>query len=401
MFTDDTTWLCLPSQLSQCQPCIGRQRRSQNGRHVNGAYREMADQEALVHGVDVTWQGGDKRPLCTLSNGTATGHDFVSVVEPAAMNSVAEQNHEGGDEGIGMCCHGEITTIITNGDDTGDNNNDAGRAGDDDCDADSGCSSSLLSPPPGPLFINVADDLMFSGKFPVSPNSPEQDEFCIDRGSLIRSSSLRTAKTPPGTPSRKKAVRFADAMGLDLESVRHILKGDGPPKIPGRVMDSYRSAADEPASGPLLNFDLLMPAKYLAASFSQPGASFGFLDRVQEKKVCLENCIVMERTASVTIRVANIAFHKAVLIKYTMDGWATSRESNATYITGSCDGPSDRFTFSLSAPPGFPVGSKIEFCIQYIANDQFYWDNNYGVNYQIECYASQVGKGLDPSLMHF
>jgi hypothetical protein len=47
---------------------------------------------------------------------------------------------------------------------------------------------------------------------------------------IQRSSSLKTGKTPPGTPGRKKIVRFADVLGLDLADVRTFL--DEIPNVP-------------------------------------------------------------------------------------------------------------------------------------------------------------------------
>ena len=65
----------------------------------------------------------------------------------------------------------------------------------------------------------------------------EDREFDFLKAEPIkRSTSLKTNKTPPGTPSRKKVVRFADALGLDLESVRHILNLEAPPKIPSTAL---------------------------------------------------------------------------------------------------------------------------------------------------------------------
>ena len=68
-------------------------------------------------------------------------------------------------------------------------------------------------------------------------SSFEDREFDFLKAEPIkRSTSLKTNKTPPGTPSRKKVVRFADALGLDLESVRHILNLEAPPKIPATAL---------------------------------------------------------------------------------------------------------------------------------------------------------------------
>lgn len=61
-------------------------------------------------------------------------------------------------------------------------------------------------------------------------------DFLKTQPPIKRSTSLKSNKTPPGTPSRKKVVRFADALGLDLESVRHILNLEAPPKIPATAL---------------------------------------------------------------------------------------------------------------------------------------------------------------------
>lgn len=351
----------------------------------------MQDVDSVTEDTaDVTWRCGTKQSLSIMSNGTDTEvTEHRNRQKPPAIIMDSWEDPHVGDEGIGMCCNGEVQ------------GNERTAEEDGECDADSGCSSSLLSPPPGPLFINVDDSLQFPVKFPVSPNSPlQEDEFRIERAELIRSSSLKAAKTPPGTPGRKKVVRFADAMGLDLESVRHILQADGPPKVPTRVMESFRDQElPEVNTSDILALET--PGKYLTPTFPHPGASFGFLDRVHERKVCLENCMITDRTIAITVRVANIGFHKSVFVKYTLDNWATNFNTRATYVLGSCDGPTDRFTSSICVPSDFPDGSTVEFCIQYVVNDQSYWDSNYGPNYQIVCCASQYSGGMDPTMFHF
>ena len=79
-----------------------------------------------------------------------------------------------------------------------------------------------------------------------SSNSFEDREFDFLRSEPVkRSTSLKTTKTPPGTPTRKKAVRFADALGLDLESVRHVLNLDAPPEIPGSALKDLKVGVEE------------------------------------------------------------------------------------------------------------------------------------------------------------
>jgi len=95
-----------------------------------------------------------------------------------------------------------------------------------------------------------------------------------------------------------QAVRFADALGLDLESVRHILDVSDAPSI-----GLGRSTAADVASAPRLR---------LVARFSEPGTSADFLRRVQERKVSLEEISVNNDSVSGVVRVANIAYHKQV-----------------------------------------------------------------------------------------
>ena len=75
----------------------------------------------------------------------------------------------------------------------------------------------------------------------VSPTATRENftpdsEFDFLQQKVKRSSSLKTSKTPPGTPDRKKVVRFADALGLDLEDIRTVMNSQDPPHIPASAM---------------------------------------------------------------------------------------------------------------------------------------------------------------------
>ena len=205
-------------------------------------------------------------------------------------------------------------------------------------------------------------------------------EFLVNEP-VRRSRSLKTNITPPGTPSRKKAVRFADALGLDLESVKTIMNMDNPPKIPASATRDLV----------VKTTDFLLPAPvqcHMKACFLQPGCQPNFLTRVQEGKVCLENCMVDKMTISGTVRVANISFHKRVVIRYTFNNWITHSEINLSYVQNSNDGSTDRFSFVFSAPPYFNAGCKVVFCIAYHCEHGCFWDNNYHKNYTLEGYAN-------------
>lgn len=84
-------------------------------------------------------------------------------------------------------------------------------------DSDSLSDGDSPTPAGGSLFVNQEFDF-------------------LETEHVKRSTSLKTYKTPPGTPHRKKVVRFADAMGLDLEDVKHVMNTDDPPHIPDSAM---------------------------------------------------------------------------------------------------------------------------------------------------------------------
>ena len=227
----------------------------------------------------------------------------------------------------------------------------------------------------------------------TSPIDYVDREFNFSKSELRKSSSLKTNKTPPGTPSRKKVVRFADAMGLDLESVRNIVNMDTPPRIPASAMADLQVGLGEDRQA--------MGSRFLAACFAQPGCAADFRQKVREHKVCLENSVISNLTITGIVRVANIHFYKAVRVRYTTNAWNSFIDIAASYVKNSCDGPTDRFSFSIVAPADFGMGAKLEFAISYTAGDSVYWDSNGGSNYVFECFGKTIPLDTGNSWIHF
>lgn len=202
---------------------------------------------------------------------------------------------------------------------------------------------------------------------------------------LVRSTSLKTGKTPPDTPSRKKIVRFADVLGLDLEAIRHFAKDDDAPVVPPSAFADLQVAP--PASSSALS-PLLPPQSQLGfrldPEFTSPGTDPFFLDRVRQQKVCLEDVVLSGSRVSGVVRVLNLGFEKQVLLRYTTNEWASHADLSAEYVPSSCDGFSDKFSFSLDLPH-LTAGQRMHFCVRYIANGQEFWDNNCGQNYVLRC----------------
>lgn len=216
-----------------------------------------------------------------------------------------------------------------------------------------------------------------------------------------RCSSLKTGKTPPGTPGRKKIVRFADVLGLDLADVRTFM--DEIPKIPTSAYDDLSDAdislslSDTSLCSNTSPIDLHHPksTKLLMPLFQQPGGESNFLDKVRDNQVCLENAVVCSDYINGTVRVRNLDFNKSVHIRYSTDSWRTYADLQASYVSNSCDGFSDKFSFTLYVHTLIP-GQKLEFAVRFHCKGCQYWDNNKGVNYVFECLPTSTSTPYVP-----
>ncbi|XP_054721596.1 glycogen-binding subunit 76A-like [Uloborus diversus] len=232
----------------------------------------------------------------------------------------------------------------------------------------------------------LSSETTTSGRGFLSPPSP-----CPR---LVRSTSLKTGKTPPGTPSRKKIVRFADVLGLDLEAIRHFVKDDDAPIVPQSAFADLRISASSSAST-LLPWNVSSPSVtptgcLFVPQFEQPGSDPHFLDIVRQKKVCLENAVISDLKVTGVIRVLNLGYEKRVQVRYTTTEWAAHTDLTADYIPSSCDGFSDKFSFNLNLPHLSP-GQRLVFALRYIANGQEFWDNNNSENYVLKVQAKSLG----------
>lgn len=219
----------------------------------------------------------------------------------------------------------------------------------------------------------------------------EVDEFDVatKRKNFQRSSSLKSGKTPPGTPGRKKIVRFADVLGLDLADVKTFL--DEVPTVPKSAYEDLHGADLYQATESLSNntFTVIVPQveKVLTPVFQQPCIQPNFLDRVVQRHVCLENAVVSDMSLFAIrglVRVKNVDFHKSVHVRYTINNWHSFSDLKARYVPNSCDGFSDKFSFTLYAHT-LSVGQRLEFAVRFQTSASQYWDNNGGLNYGFVC----------------
>lgn len=213
----------------------------------------------------------------------------------------------------------------------------------------------------------------------------------------------------PSTKQKKKqcrsvGVRFVDALGLDLEDVKHFKAGEDP-FVPQHVTFRLLMSA-ELAGGRHLEISL----PYMKPFFTQqPGDHPGFLHRLFEQRVCLERVFCFELGVIGITQVVNLDFEKDVTVRYSFTEWKSSTETKASWvstITKSWDGGElscDTFRFHLPVPPFLQPGAVLEFAIQYKVCGAEYWDNNDGKNYKLVChnYKLTVPKECEDSMVHF
>jgi hypothetical protein len=119
-----------------------------------------------------------------------------------------------------------------------------------------------------------------------------------------------------------------------------------------------------------------------------------------DREIFLERIFLAEDLRSVkgTVQVRNMSFEKWVAIRYTLDHWATIGEVSAEYSETIKGGQADRFTFSIKLNEllNWPRGSAAHetksmfMCLRYTVNQAEFWDNNEGLNYQLDFRKRQV-----------
>ena len=197
------------------------------------------------------------------------------------------------------------------------------------------------------------------------------------RPALRAPSMRRRPSSMPGTPTYSKAVHFQDN---GLEHVRHFLQVDRPIAV---------SAGTSPVDS---NYDDDNGFPFPSAFEWEMQLTNFPPDPLQQltSPVKLEKVYLSTDTKVLigTVAVRNLAFHKLVVARFTLDYWKTTSEVVAEYNTDVrkrllADG-FDRFTFNIKLEDQANLESKtMLFCVRYNVNGQEYWDNNDNLNYQV------------------
>ena len=203
------------------------------------------------------------------------------------------------------------------------------------------------------------------------------------RPALRPSSARRRPSSMPGTPTFSKAVHFDS----HLEHVRHFLQVDRPLAVSAgsSPVEAYDSDTefpfDDSSNGrtPPFEWEIVIsnfPSE-TPIRLSQP---------IRVERVFLSGD---NKNLIGSVSVANLAFHKLVVARFTLDYWKTTSEVVAEFNNDirqpkHTDGR-DRFNFSIKLADLANLEAKtMFFCVKYSVNGQDYWDNNNSTNFQVD-----------------
>ncbi|KAI0014799.1 putative phosphatase regulatory subunit-domain-containing protein [Xylariomycetidae sp. FL0641] len=230
----------------------------------------------------------------------------------------------------------------------------------------------------------------------VSEESSEQDEP-MKKPQMVRKKSgelVRPALRPaaqrrpssmPGTPTFSKAVHFDS----HLEHVRHFLQVDRPLAVSASSSpnENYESDTEYPFGAGAKPGPRTPPFEWEIVVNNFPTES----PIRKALPVRLERVWMSPDQKSLigSIAVANLAFQKSVTCRFTFDYWKTTSEVGAEYHheirPKTSEITYDRFQFSIKLSDLANLESKtLYFCIRYNVNNTEYWDNNNGVNFQVD-----------------
>lgn len=203
----------------------------------------------------------------------------------------------------------------------------------------------------------------------------------------LRPPSRRRPSSMPGTPTfYTKAVHFNE----DIEQVRHFLQVDRPIAVSAgsSPVETYYSESDFP-----FGYDEAYQEKK-SQIVEWDIKTSNFPRETFERKsmpVRVERIFLSSDNKSLvgTVAVANLAFHKTVVARFTLDYWKTTSEVVADFNNDvrrkQANDGCDRFNFNIRLADQANLESKtLLLCVRFNVSGQEFWDNNSNMNYQVD-----------------
>lgn len=206
---------------------------------------------------------------------------------------------------------------------------------------------------------------------PLKPLRP-----CISSKAKVEASN-RGWKSPKG--KAKKRVVFADSKGMSLTAI-HVFKEFEEDRLFSSDLQFEMSDLEDAIVGLKVEKE-----RSFVLDFIQPAADYlDFRNRLKKNLVCLENCVIQDKSLMGTIKVSNVSFEKSVYVRITFDAWKSHTDVPCAYMNnvyGCAD--TDTFSFTIDLQSSLAHEDQVEFCISYSTNDVTHWDNNDGRNYRL------------------
>ncbi|KAJ5928635.1 phosphatase regulatory subunit [Penicillium verhagenii] len=203
------------------------------------------------------------------------------------------------------------------------------------------------------------------------------------RPALRPATARRRPSSMPGTPVYAKAVHFDS----HLEHIRHFLQLDRPLAVSAETspVDDHDTEGEFPFRQQQEDKTPAWEWELRLANFPKD-SSIRATNPVRLERLFLSG----DRNVLVgSVAVANLSFHKHVAARFTFDHWRTVSEVSAVFCHDvrrkhAADG-SDRFSFEIKLDDQANLENKTLFiCIRYNVDGQEYWDNNNGLNFQVD-----------------
>ncbi|KAI5617614.1 protein phosphatase 1 regulatory subunit 3C-B, partial [Silurus asotus] len=199
---------------------------------------------------------------------------------------------------------------------------------------------------------------------------------CISSKAKVEATN-RGWKSPKS--KAKKRVVFADSKGMSLTAIYVFKEFEDDTVLPPDLQFEMSDLEDAIVSLKVGK------EKSFVLDFPQPAADYlDFRNCLKKNLVCLENCVIQDKSLMGTIKVSNVSFEKSVHVRITFDSWKSHKDVPCTYMNnvyGCAD--VDTFSFTVDLPSSVPHDDQVEFCIFYNTHDQTHWDNNNGKNYKL------------------
>ncbi|XP_061096662.1 protein phosphatase 1 regulatory subunit 3G [Conger conger] len=216
----------------------------------------------------------------------------------------------------------------------------------------------------------------------------------------IRMKDRRRAKSLPAYPEQatlfeeisqgcRKRVMFADALGLNLESVKHFSSTEDP-HVPSKVfsrLNSFPRQHDREYIGELCDtFSSTLALDRLVPTFKMPVEKIDFETRVERCHVTLEKITITRYDVRGTIQaLTSGSLKREIGVRYTFNDWLSFMDAQAIPMSDkNTAAVGEKFMFTMYTPPFMDPSSSVHFAVYSKTDQGEFWDNNDGDNYTLK-----------------